>query len=400
MKRTTLTQKLLGLAGAAFLGAIITTVVSYVASAPDVSATVARVSIKAVASVHTSTSLVSVDPELADLTKESSWVTTLEDMPEGDYLKALQELLSNTRRIVRDMNDLSEDLGNWAITRDNAVDILSTFNLLHEHQSIFIAHVFGEVSRTGDPVISYSGREVSDGAIAVNIDEDGDFQLQHDAQVINIWWSVVPQVSDRGASPRPLRSTARALAYGLAAGDPGVLQQIRDQGEFLLSELDLHRRIVERVRAELRAWSAWSISVLVSNSGRDPMSLSPRAALYLVPGNQVDSMRVALELRRTQEASLEDVTGPVLTDLDEPVVVPGGSALSIAFRSSDLIRSGGINERLLAAFDGTGTAARLSLFPLTERLGGLGGQTWVHTPVFAFAEFEFERVFPEMISAR
>jgi hypothetical protein len=352
---------------------------------------------------------IDANPDLVKLTETHRWLPTLRArMTVGDYMETLKSILEVSEVLIPTFANLRRDLAAWPSEKSGRDAAFSAFHFFRVHGDTVRPHLWGEVKRQGGRI--FDPAEIDSTAqpfIRYRIDEDGDLSLNVGVMRVPFTWST--QV-DFGQLRDELQSTAQYAALSVAYGDPTGLAAIRKEIDNLLVDEASMMEGKKLAESELRSLSNWVVRVTVTNSGGRPLAISPRAALYLnTRGRDVSPPSGATHLDRDIRIELEqtisvkrqvsiDGVGSTETDevrgSEEPIIIEGGRATSIAFRSVKRIRELPDAHSLVWLFEKDPVPARLALLPLTDEIRTPAGSNPVWSGAARFAEVSFEEAFP------
>lgn len=384
------------------LGGFVGAYIPQTLAQPRLDLRVARVSIEEPTATLSPEMQAAVDPVLKDLVANHSWIGSFPNGPlsVADYQVELRRIHDQGRRIALSMRALERALNGWATAGSDAQRARKGFELVHPHQGLIMAHIWGEVGRRAEPILD-AVDPTTPHHIDLRTDADGDFVLVDGVQSIPIYWS--PETTGGSVPAAAFRETGEAIAYGIATGNREFMRQFRDEMTNMLLELDETEQIVDLAKTELRRHSYWFLSVILTNSGADPVSISPRARLYMqVPpqqteGSVVGATELTMSLRAARLERDESTGARQIADADDPIIVPGGSAISVGFRSNQRIDEDVLGGQLLTVFDSTGLPGIMAVLPITRHIGSLRPATVV-TADMEFREFSYIENFPATLS--
>lgn len=346
--------------------------------------------------------------KLTQLAEESTWLPTYAEGPSiTDYLSWLLEVQDTAERVARDMQGLRKRLSDWPRGTSPA-DLELIHRIIWEYDELIFAHVFGEVRRR-NPIFS-DGAPPTEGQtlhFELDSDEDGDYYVGAGLYRLPVVWSVHARTPNE---QRTLRECARRFAHALAYGLVSDLGTIKAELQRMLQEETPIRDAKALADEEIGLYSRWRATVTVSNDGKRAVSLDPRIALYLLckgqpfqdadrqPQVMATNMKVDMQRIATATRNIGLPTGLSLdlelTDLSrEPIVVPGGTALSVSFWSRDRIISLDHGNELLFVFQGKGCESFVAALPLAAE-GPFTKNDTLRSEAYAFQELNYESVFP------
>jgi hypothetical protein len=151
----------------------------------------------------------------------------------------------------------------------------------------------------------------------------------------------------------PEEECAENVMAALADFDKEKLNAILDLTDQEAKELELHKKIQSDLDKYIKGYSLWNVSVLISNRGKNPISFSPNATLYVdMSGSKVNNgHNLSVGLRRQGDV--------------DAIVVPGGESRAVSFTSSDLIRENDDWKSVLAAYEQSSRDCIVVLYPQT-----------------------------------
>ena len=347
------------------------------------------------------------DPEILALAAKSSWA------PQFESKSSLQLYLLELRRALRDLSDaadrmsvLRESLDRWPRQIHDEESVNRIIEILWSNDDLvneFLIRNYQEDQTVfRSPVPTYAARRPYH---RVESDSQG-YYIALGRKRLQLVCQDAHQHSATECA-RFLRTAGR-LAHALAFGDSADLVDFRNTLQLMLNDEVPIRTLTGRVEEELKAHSYWYVRGLITNSGKNPVSISPDASFYLNTDgrkfrdsktgveHELDAdIRVFLRALRAVPAS-EGRT--VLVPSDEPIVIDGGEAISVVFRSTSRIRD--LKEKDLFAqfFPSPDLYGRLAILPITSHVAQIGGpsEPVLSTPT-AFAQFSVAEKFPKEV---
>jgi hypothetical protein len=122
---------------------------------------------------------------------------------------------------------------------------------------------------------------------------------------------------------------AESVMAALADFDKERLNAILDLTDLEARNIELHKKIQADLDKYIKGYSVWNTSVLLSNKGKDALSFSPNATLYVnMSGTTINNGNdLAISLRATNRDGGSDT-----------VTISGGESRLVDFISSDLVK--------------------------------------------------------------
>lgn len=156
-------------------------------------------------------------------------------------------------------------------------------------------------------------------------------------------------------TPREEKCAENVMA-ALADFDKEKLNAILDLTDQEAKNVELHRKIRSELDQYIKGYSFWKVSMLVVNKGKNPISFSPNATLYVDTfGTRInDGSNIIVNLKVMRNSG--DI---------ESITIPGGEGRSINFMSSDLVKDYGDWKNVIAAFEQSARNCVVVLYPQT-----------------------------------
>lgn len=359
---------------------------------------------------------VTADERLKALTLNHSWLPQPDEESRDAYIASLLQISDTADDILRSMSDLRAEMEEWpqsyeATARD------SIFRMVREHVELVLGHVFGEAKRGTQ---MFEGPEPALGGLTPRYrterDDDGDIHLVQGKLVLPIPWT---QYAESNADREKYRPIAERLARAISYGVPADLDALKVSLGRIFQEEASTAEIMSIVDRELLRHSHWFVTVTIANTGKDTVAVDPRGMLYLktaglhyIDHNGAEqtlktNKRIAViavtESRR--ELAVRSLTTELKADLKaslpagSPVIVRGGEALTVAYRSTEAIGQQGEGETFLSLFKGDGAPCVLAVVPLTRSKVDPEAQGPSISTLGAFREVKFDSMFAEDVGA-
>jgi hypothetical protein len=150
---------------------------------------------------------------------------------------------------------------------------------------------------------------------------------------------------------------AEHVMGALADFDKDKLNAILEITDQEAKSFELHKKIQSDLEKYIKGYSWWNVTMLISNKGKNPISFSPNATLYVdMSGTAINGgSNLAVSLKAM---SKDGGDGDAIT-------VPGGESRSVNFVSSDLVKDYGDWKGVIDAFGQSSRNAIVLLYPQT-----------------------------------
>jgi hypothetical protein len=347
--------------------------------------------------------------ELIKLTKEHTWLPNVDTRVSiNDYLNNLLTIEDKAVRLLKQMADLREGLTKWPKNiNDNSIDVV--YDFLRDNSDIILGHIFGELRRS--QILFSSNSPEAEGRkklFDLEIDNDGDIFVDSGLKRLPIIWS------NRARTPQEVtkfQSMAERIANAVAYGVESDLEQLREISQSILQEEATTLKAEKEASKEIQLYSYWAVTATISNNGRNSIAIAPQSALYLkskgltvkhddgttetVQGNIKIPLNLAISGKRSVRMDNVNLDVSYEEFSNSPVVVGGGTAVSVTFRSSERIVFLEEGKNSLAIFEGVGTKSVLAILPLTADKLSFDKTRGYFSEDTVFQEINFNHIFPD-----
>jgi len=242
-------------------------------------------------------------------------------------------------------------------------------------------------------------------------DDDGDFFVMSGSETLQLAWTIYPT----GVAKKEMKETFARFAEAVAYGEEDDLNDIHALVERILATEAGARDYRAKLEAEINSYARWTVKAIITNSGKEPVSLSPAAALYVGTQGQkyLDPQGVQsalegdyrIEMTNTEESmTMGTKTGggtmsltptPMLANSDTPIILPGGSAAAITFRSLGRVREIPDGPIVLDFYRKRNLKCVLLALPITSTPNTFGSPGLAWSEPIAFNEASFGQLFPK-----
>lgn len=329
-----------------------------------------------------------VNPELKKILAKSTWISSISNVTSiGEYIGELVVKETELRNISNALSILREGISEWP-KRINETSISTIYRIFRANAEIIQGHIFGQINRNHiifndtpvdfsvDAYVDNTNYNRSDTYYYLEVDDDGDMFLSEGVERLPIIWSTH---SNSSRSQLKLRYVAWRLVRAIQTANVADLLVIKNVIESTLIEEPSINTALKIVREELERFSYWMITASIANNGSTPVAISPNAALYIKSRGYLpksvssseelnENIRIPLKL---VESTLIVIPGgeglqvQYLRSMESPIVVEGGKALSVKFRSLERIHRQEAGGIALEIFQSGGVNAVLAIVPLT-----------------------------------
>ena len=324
---------------------------------------------------------VQVPVPVSEQTTENTWVASLRGTKRLPvYIAQLQEHRDTLKRVAQRIDDLNKALDSWPakIESGNLTHATAVFDLLWPHAQVIRAYFLGQLGRGvtvfSGPTPAHSGNPV----LNFSTDRDGDFSISTGVKMFPFAWTPTDEKTF-GRLTRSLETQSRRFAEALAYCDPHELEQAHKMMQGLVATKGAHSELLELIDKELQKYSRLVANVVVRNGGRDPLSLSHRAALYVnTKGYKIaDEDGVQRAVVHNAMLQLTRVTPRMYTvegvemqggyaPLESPFIIAGGEAVTLVLQSGLLLDEHDDSDGLVQAFEEGAVEAKLVMAQFGE----------------------------------
>ena len=348
-----------------------------------------------------------INSRLEELANDHNWLPSLDsDISHNDYLIYLITTRDKANDIASSMAQLRNDLKEWPPRIDNR-SIDKIYELIRNHAELINASVFGRIRRNqtvfrGPEITEFTQTPLYD----IDVDDDNDIFLDSGSKRLPIVWSTHPRSpKERKECEACARRLANAIAY-MVVDDLNDLKQVITG---ILNEESPTKEILQIIDRELQLNSFVVTSATIANDGKTTMSFDPRAALYLhtkeieyrdennEPQTLESNIKITMQASNPSKQSLGMSGFSLDIESDQyssrPIVIPGGTALTVSFRSLSRISNLPLGTQFLQVYRANGAKATLAVLPLTS--GALDERAPITSEPYLARDIVYETVFPD-----
>ncbi|MFN0066569.1 MAG: hypothetical protein ACKVYV_02935 [Limisphaerales bacterium] len=352
---------------------------------------------------------VAAEPRLKELAATHTWLRSPSEDSRNDYLRSLLDIQETANEILQDMKALRTDLREWPSSSFDGSQLDTVYQILGNHIGIISGHIFGETRRGA--LVFAGSKPKTEGLtkrFQITTDNDGDYFVDNKIMRLPIIWSTRSRTKAEGERLKEVAERlADAVAYGIAAD----LQDLKQSLEKIFQEEGSTIEVASLVERELQLYSRWQVTATIANNGKDTIALDARTMLYLqskdrryldsdrkeqkLEANQRIGLVMAIEEKRhlSREGYNFEVRSTRTTS--SPILVRGGEAVTVTFRSIDPIGQGPEGERVLSLFKSEGCPCLLAVLPLTQSKLDLGKRGPILSSEGTFREVKFDTLFAQ-----
>ena len=357
---------------------------------------------------------VTAEAQLKRLSAEHSWIKSPDEGSRVDYMRSLLDIQSTANTLLARMKALRADLASWP-SPDAGTQLDAVYRILREHGEVITSHILGETDR--GVVIFAADKpnyELLSKRYELEVDDDGDFFVDSGKMRLPILWSM--QRRGGAVVKTRRRDVAERLALALVYGVTQDLQDLKRSLDKMFQEEGSTIDILSLVERELQINSYWEATATIANNGKDTVALDPRTMLYLQTKDRYyldrekkqhrldTNLRVGMTLVSEGKRMLEIGSGISLEISSarvssSPIMVRGGEAATVTFRSVAPIGQMPDGEQVLSLFKGDGCPCRLTVLPLTQSKLEFGPRRMVVSRDGTFREVKYDTLFAQELEA-
>jgi hypothetical protein len=328
------------------------------------------------------------------------------------YLKEIKAISALLQSKIEEIPPLRNAVVEWPKQVSDKNSLAKVYEILRENEDIVMFQVILEV-RQGMKVFHkpkpYKGTRLP--YYVLKEDDDGDFFVLSGTESLSTRWTTYPM----GGPKKELKETFARFAEAVTYDEEDDLNDIHSVIERILAAEGEARNYRVKLEAEINSYSRWTIQTIITNSGRDPISLSPHASLYVSTQGQkyVDSqgMQSALDgdyrIEMTNTVDTGTLSGnngggfismtqtPLLRNSDSPIVIDGGHATSVTFRSIGRVRELQNGPVVLDFYRKRNLKCVLATLSITSTPSTFGSPGLAWSKPIAFSDASFEELFPK-----
>ena len=156
-------------------------------------------------------------------------------------------------------------------------------------------------------------------------------------------------------TPREEKCAENVMA-ALADFDKEKLNAILDLTDQEAKNIELHKKIQSEIDEYIKGYSFWKVSMLMVNQGKNPISFSPNATLYIdTSGTPINGgNNIVIDLKSIKN-----------NGDDDSITIAGGGSRSVNFVSSEPVKKYEDWKNIIKIFEQSARNCSVALYPQT-----------------------------------